>query len=184
MKEQFTIFIFTERKISLFHRLGSVFGRRLVHIESITNFESNDIQRYTVVICEEETRVINLVKQLEKQIDIFKAFYHRNEELVYQEIALYKVPIDPASSAKAIEKIIRLNYARILTVEPGFIIIEKTGFMEEIQELCNSLAPYGLMDFVRSGRVAIARPVKNIKMAFCQPSVSQVQGLPKTANQS
>ena len=80
MKEQFTISIFTENQIGLLNRVSIIFTRRHINIESITASESEeeDIHRYTIVITEAESLVKKVVLQLEKQVDIVKAFYHKN----------------------------------------------------------------------------------------------------------
>ncbi len=165
MKNQFTISVFTEDKIGLLTRVSTVFSRRHINIESITASESElkGVHRYTIVITEEKEQVRKIVSQLEKQIDVLKAFFYRNEELVYQEIALYKVLTTSLATGKQVEQIIRNHNARILTVAKEFTIIEKTGYKEEIQDLFNELQPFRLLEFVRSGRVAITKPMKEFK---------------------
>lgn len=165
MQDQFTITIYTEDKIGLLSRVSSIFTRRHINIESITASESatEGVHRYTIVIREDEDLVKKVVKQLEKQVEVVKAFYYTNDELVYQEMALYKVhPVSPASE-KSVEKIIRAHHARILAIESDFIIIEKTGYEEETHQLFNELKPLGLLEYVSSGRVAITKPMKEFK---------------------
>ena len=161
MKNQFTISVFTENQIGLLNRVSIIFTRRHINIESITASESEvkGIHRYTIVISEELGLVKKVVKQLEKQIDVVKAFYHSNSEVVFQEIALYKLS-GTATKDLSIEKIIRKHHARILALEPEFTILEKTGYKQETKELFDELEPYGILEFVRSGRVAITKPMK------------------------
>ncbi|MBK6266472.1 acetolactate synthase small subunit [Marivirga sp. S37H4] len=163
--EQFTISIYTENMIGLLHRVTTIFTRRHINIESITASESevSGIHRYTVVITEEEVNVKNVVKQIEKQIEIFKAFYHRNEDIVYQEMALYKMPTNILSQTREVEQIVRKHHARLLAVEPEFTIIEKTGFKEETQDLFEQLKPHGILEFVRSGRISISKRMKEFQ---------------------
>jgi acetolactate synthase-1/3 small subunit len=104
-----------------------------------------------------------VIQQIEKQVDVVNAFYHRNDEMVHQEIALYKVPTSALASGEDVEEIIRSSNARILTVEAEFTIIEKTGHKTDTQALYNKLEPYGLLGFVRSGRVAIPKQMKEFK---------------------
>jgi acetolactate synthase-1/3 small subunit len=161
MKEQYTISVFTENQIGLLNRVSIIFTRRYINIESITASESEvrGIHRYTIVITEEIELVKKVVKQLEKQVDVVKAFFHPNDQVVYQEIALYKLS-GIVIKDLPIEKIIRRHHARILAVEQEFTILEKTGYKEETQELFNELEPFGILEFVRSGRVAITKPMK------------------------
>ncbi|MAN25931.1 MULTISPECIES: acetolactate synthase small subunit [Mesonia] len=165
MKEEFTISVFTEDKIGLLNRVSIIFTRRHINIESITASASEveGIHRYIIVVEEEESLVVKVIQQIEKQVDVVKAFYHRNEEMVHQEIALYKVPTSALASGEDVEEIIRSSNARILTVEAEFTIIEKTGHKADTQALYNKLEPYGLLGFVRSGRVAIPKQMKEFK---------------------
>ena len=165
MKTQFTISVLTENHIGLLNRVSIIFTRRRINIESIAVSESEvkGIHRYTIVITEEEELVKKVIKQLEKQIDVVGAFYYNNDELVYQEIALYKIPTNVLVAGGKAEQIVRHHNARFLALEPEFTIIEKTGHKEETQVLINELEPYGILEFVRSGRVAITKPMKQLK---------------------
>ena len=68
---------------------------------------------------------VKLVSQIEKQIDVLKAFCHTNAEMIFQEIALYKVPISPIYESDTIEKIVRKAGARILEITRDYVVIEK-----------------------------------------------------------
>jgi acetolactate synthase-1/3 small subunit len=164
-RDQFTISVFTEDQIGLLNRVSIIFTRRHINIESIAASESEikGIHRYTIVIAEEEDLVIKVVKQLDKQVDVVRAFYHANEDVVFQEIALYKVATNVLAAGGNAEKIVRKHNARFLTVEPAFTVIEKTGHKEETQLLFDELTPYGILEFVRSGRVAITKPMKELR---------------------
>lgn len=107
-------------------------------------------------------QVKKLVLQIEKQVEVLQAVFHTNEETVYQEIALYKVSTEKASENNIVERLIRDNNARILSMEQDFMIIEKTGHKAETQELLDFLRPFGLVDFVRSGRVSVLKPDKEL----------------------
>lgn len=164
-KKQYTISVFTEDQVGLLNRVSIIFTRRHINIESISASESEvkGIHRYTIVITEDEDLVIKVVKQLDKQVDVARAFYHTNDEVVYQEIALYKVPTQVLAAGGQAEKIVRNHHARVLSVESEFTILEKTGHKEETQHLFDDLEPYGILEFVRSGRVAITKPMKELK---------------------
>ena len=101
-----------------------------------------------------------LVSSIETQVEVIKAFYHTDDETVFQEIALYKVPVNARHNGRGIEEIVRKNHARILALESDLLIIEKTGHKEETHDLYEKLKPFGVLEFVRSGRVSI---VKNTK---------------------
>ncbi len=161
MKE-FTLSIFTENKTGLLSRVVGIFTRRHINIESLTASESSmpGIYRYTVVVHVEEEQVRKLVAQIDKQVDVIKTFYYNNNEIVYQEIALYKIPIEVYIQSRKIEQLIRMHGARILSIEPDFAVIEKTGHYEETRALLKALEVYGVFEFVCSGRIAIPKEME------------------------
>lgn len=164
MKKRYTISVFTEDMVGLLNRVTIIFTRRKINIESIaaSDSEVENVHRYTIVISETEDMVKKVVLQLEKQVEIIKAFYHLDEEIVYQEIALYKVHTDVLAGGKEAEKIVRAHNARVLSVESSFTVIEKTGHKEETQALFDDLKPFGILEFVRSGRIAITKPMRTL----------------------
>ncbi|MFC2090227.1 acetolactate synthase small subunit [Bacteroidota bacterium] len=164
MKKEYTITIFTENKIGLLHRITVTFTRRHLSIDSLNTSESEvrGIYRFTIVVTTTEAMVQTVTKQIEKQIGIMKAFYHTVDEIVYQEIALYKVPTKAFAYGDDVEALIRKHNARILTIEPEYTIVEKTGHKVETQTLFRELEPYGILQFARSGRIALTKQIKEI----------------------
>ena len=165
MKQRYTLSIFTEDIVGMLNRVTIIFTRRKINIESIAASESEieGVHRYTIVITETEDLVEKVRLQLEKQVEVIRAFYHLDENVIYQEIALYKVPTTILANGGEAEKIVRLHYARVLSVEKEFTVIEKTGHKEETQQLFNALKPYGILEFVRSGRIAITKPMRTLE---------------------
>ncbi len=147
------------------HRITTTFTRRKINIESLSVSESEleGIHRFTIVINETEERVAKVVKQLEKQVEVMKAFYHFENETIFQEIALYKIKTESLVSGVDAERIVRAHNARVLSVEKEFAVIEKTGHKAETQLLFEELSPYGILEFSRSGRIAITKPMKVLK---------------------
>ncbi len=165
MKKTYTLSVFTENKAGLLHRVTTGFTRRHINIESLTVSESEvpGIHRYTIVVNLEEHEVQKLVRALEKQIEVHKAFYHDDTNVVHQEIALYKIPSGVIVHGGLAEKIVRQHGARMLAAEPNFTVIEKTGYPEEIKALYKELEPFKILEFVRSGRVAVTKPMKELQ---------------------
>ena len=163
-KKRFTISVFTEDVVGLLNRVSIIFTRRKINVESITASESEikGIHRYTIVVSETKDQIKKVVGQLEKQVEIVKAVFHSDNEIVYQEIALYKVKTGVLASGGQAEKIVRSHNARVLSVETEFTVLEKTGHKEETQQLFDELEPFGILEFVRSGRVAITKPMKTL----------------------
>ena len=104
-----------------------------------------------------EKQVNTEKKQIEKQVDVIKAFYHTDEETIFQENALYKVKSSSLFEERHIQNIIKSSHATIVTVSPEFFVIELTGFREETEQLRKDLTPYGLLQFVRSGRISVTK---------------------------
>jgi acetolactate synthase I/III small subunit len=163
-KKYYTITVFTEDQTGLLSRVVSIFTRRHINVESLTTSESSmkGIHRFTIVVNVEEAMVRKLVAQLEKQVDVIKAFYYEPDEIVYQEIALYKVPTQVFSNGTRVEHLVRAHNARILEIEPEYIVIEKTGHEHETEALLRDLEKVGIYEFVRSGRVAVAKPMERL----------------------
>lgn len=164
MKTTYTISVFTEDKIGLLNRISIIFTRRHINIESITasEIEVKGIYRYTIVVTVTKDQVEKLVKQIEKQVEVFKAFYHLNSQVLSREIALYKVSTEALKENELFTRVVRENHANILSVSPEFIVLEKTGEEREIQNLFNELERFGVLEYVRSGRVAITKPMKTL----------------------
>lgn len=164
MKQEFTLSIFTEDKTGVLARVLSNFTKRHINIESIIASSSSmeGVYRLIIVVNVTEETARKLVGQLDKQIDVIKAFYYTNDELVFQEIAMYKVPTKAFMNGAIVERLTRKHNARILEVEEEFIVIEKTGLHHETEALLEDLREYGIFEFVRSGRIAISKPLEQL----------------------
>lgn len=156
MKE-YTITVFSENDIGLLNEVTIVFSRRKINIESLTVSESEvkGVSRYTIVAFMDEKRVENVVRQIEKIIGVFKAFFFEADEIVHQEVALFKIANSPKLNGN-LEALMRSQNAKILTVHPDFLVIEKVGYKAENQDLFNKLEQFGVLQFARSGRVAVS----------------------------
>ena len=154
MEKEFIITVFSENKVGLLSQITTVFTHRNVNIESLTVSESAiiGVHKYTIMVRNDEEKVANLVKQIEKKVDVLKAFCYTPNEVVLQQIALYKV-----ERSRNVEELVRRHNVRILDIHDEYIVLEKTGHKEEIDELYKMLSPYGLYQFVCSGPVAIIK---------------------------
>jgi len=161
-KQTYTISAFSENHIGLLNRITIIFTRRQVNIDSLTVSGSAipGIHKFTIVVNECREKVEKVVEQIEKLVEVLRAFYHAEEEVIHQEIALYKVPTKTMIEGNKIEEVIRTHHARILEVKPDYTVIELTGHKEETQALFDELYNYGLLQFTRSGRIAVTRSSK------------------------
>jgi acetolactate synthase-1/3 small subunit len=119
--------------------------------------EIEGIHRFTIVINELEEVVKKLARQIEKQVEVLKAYYNTNDEIVWQELALYKVPTDEIAEKVKVERLLREYGARAVVIRKDYTVFETTGQREETDKLIAVLEPFGLIEFVRSARVAIIK---------------------------
>src|SRR5687767_1791269 len=158
-KQEFTVTVYTENHIGLLNRIAIIFSRRKINIDSLNTSPSEvaGIHRFTIVINETEEVVRKLVRQIEKQVEVLKAYYNTIDEIVWQELALYKVPTDEIAEKVKVERLLREFGARAVVIRKDYTVFETTGHREETDKLIQVLEPYGLIEFVRSGRVAIIK---------------------------
>ena len=158
-KQEFTITVYTENQIGLLNRIAIIFSRRKVSIESINSSPSEieGIYRFTIVINETEDVVKKITPQIEKQVDVLKVYYNTNDEIVWQELALYKVPTQEIAEKVQVERLLRQYGAKAVVIRNDYTVFETTGHREETDALMTVLEPFGLIEFVRSARIAIIK---------------------------
>lgn len=158
-KEIFTISALTENKSGLLNAVTIIFTRRKMNIEAINVSETEvaGVSRFTILVKETYSRAEQVVKQINKLVEVLGSFLYREDEVYYQEIALFKMDTGAFLENNTIEGMVRNNGARILVIEKDHIIIEKTGHRQEIRDLRDKLQPFGLLEYVRSGRIAISK---------------------------
>jgi acetolactate synthase-1/3 small subunit len=156
----YTITIFSEITVGLLNQVTIIFTRRRLNIETLSVSPSaiEGIHKFTITSYSDEDTIKKVVKQIDKRVDIIKAYCHTDEDLVYQEIALYKISTQKILEFGSIEDIIRRYNARILDVTNSWMVIEKTGHYDETQSLFKELSEkIGVLQFIRSGRIAITK---------------------------
>ena len=164
MEQEYTISAFSENSIGLLNRITIIFTRRHLNIESLTVSESSipGVHKFTIVVNTTPEKIENVTKQIDKLVEVLKAFYHTNDEIIQQEIALYKVPTAALMSSQEIENLVRNSGARILEITPDYTVIEKTGYKSETNDLFLKLNQWGVSQFTRSGTVAITKNPKEL----------------------
>lgn len=170
-KQNYTVSIYTENNLGLLSRIAAIFLKRHINIESITASPSEvtEVMRFIIIVKVSEEQIKKIVGQIEKQIEVIKAFYHTDAETIYQETALYKIKSEDFLDDHNIQDFIKETNARIVTVTRQFFVIEKTGKRNEVDQLYEKLKPYGLMQFVRSGTIAVTKhemPISGILEKF------------------
>lgn len=158
-KEIYTISIYTENNLGLLNRISSIFLKSHINIESLTvsDSEIEHVSRFIIVVNVTKEKIKKIIGQVEKQIEVIKAYYHTNSQTIYLQSALFKVKSSLLFDKRQIQNIIKKSNAQIITVSREFFVIEKSGRREEIEKLYNALLPYGIMQFVRSGRISVTK---------------------------
>ena len=164
-KQNFTVSVYTENNVGILNRLSAIFLKRHINIESMTvsKSEIEDVHRFTFVVIVPKTLIRKVVGQLEKQIEVIRAFYHTEDEIIYNETALFKISSEHLYNEK-IQNKLKFRRAHIIFISEPYFVIEASGLKTDIDNMYEKLKPFGLLQFVRSGRIAITRP----KMAISE----------------
>jgi acetolactate synthase-1/3 small subunit len=159
MKKEFTITVYTENQIGLLNRIAIIFSRRKINIDSLNTSPSEieGIHRFTILVVETEEVVRKVCRQIEKQVEVLKAYFNTEDEIIWQEMALYKVSTDMITEKVKVERLLRECGARTIAIRKDFTVFETTGHRAETDKLLQVLGQYGLIEFVRSARVAIIK---------------------------
>jgi len=158
-RQEYNITAYTENHIGLLNRIAIIFSRRKINIESLNTSPSEieGIHRFNIVITETEEVVRKICRQMEKQVEVLKTYFNSNDEVVWQEMALYKVPTDIIAEKVLVERLLRENGARAVVIRKDYTVFETTGHRQETDALLRALQPFGLIEFVRSARIVIIK---------------------------
>ncbi|MAZ28373.1 MAG: acetolactate synthase small subunit [Cytophagaceae bacterium] len=169
----FTVSVYTENQIGLLNRISAIFQRRHINIESLNTSitEIEGVSRFTIVVNVTEEQIKKILGQIEKQIEVIKAYYHTDDETIFLETCLFKIKSDLLFEERQIQNIIKESNSRIVTVNKEFFVLEKAGRRNEIDMLYRELSAFGIMQFVRSGRIAVSKsemPISKILQEFSE----------------
>ncbi|GAB2795478.1 acetolactate synthase small subunit [Rhabdobacter roseus] len=156
----YTICVFTENTIGILNKITILFTRRRINIESLTvsETERKGVSRFTIVIHHDSREAVEkLVRQIRKVVEVLAVFGYLCDEIVYNEIALFKIATPLGSKALDIEIINKVHKAWVVYWHLDYVAIQKTGTEEEIFQFFDYIKPHGILEFVRSGRVAVSK---------------------------
>ncbi|WP_369049437.1 acetolactate synthase small subunit [Tenacibaculum sp. UWU-22] len=158
-KNTYTVSIYTENNVGLLNRISAIFQRRHINVESVnvSKSEIKSVSRFTLLVKVTEEQIKKIIGQIEKQVEVIKAYYHLDENTIYQESCLFKLSSDLLIGNDEIQRIINSSKSRVININKDFFVLEKSGHKEEIEELYHTLDKHGIMQFVRSGRIAITK---------------------------
>jgi acetolactate synthase-1/3 small subunit len=162
------ISVMVENKFGVLSRVAGLFSGRGFNIESLSVAPSLDptMSMMTIVTTGDDRIIEQIVKQLNKLIDVIKVVDLNESEFVSRETALIKVHTRPEDRAEAL-RITDIFRANVVDSTPSTYTIEVTGDSKKIEAIINLLQPLGIKELVRTGRVAIAR--EPIRQAAAQP---------------
>lgn len=156
----YTISIFTSNTVGLLNRITIVFTRRRINIESLTvcETERKGVSRFTIVMRSETREMVEkLVRQIRKIVDVLAVFGYYDDDIVFNEAALYKIATPLGGIPLDIKSINLDHNAKVIYWGLDYVVIEKTGSEDEIMEFYHYIKPYGILEFVRSGRIAVGK---------------------------
>lgn len=156
---KYTITTFSENTPGVLYRIADLFLRRKINIESLTvsETERHGIARFTIVVLCDKATIEKVVKQLYRIIEVIKVFEMEDKDLIFKEIAFIKVTTKNPDQRREVEELSSLSKAEVIQVGQDFLVIEKTGTEDQITNLYLLLKPFGIKEFIRSGRIAIVK---------------------------
>ena len=164
MKQEYTLTVFSENQVGLINKIAILFSRRKISLDSFNTSPSEieNIYRFTIVVRVTEVVIQNLVRQLEKIVDVFKVYCNTNDEIIWQQMALYKVSTAIIMKEVKVERLLREFGAKAVVIRDDYTVFETTGQDDEIDKLLVELSKYGLIEFVKSARIAIIKANESI----------------------
>ncbi|MGI6449762.1 MAG: acetolactate synthase small subunit [Desulfitobacteriia bacterium] len=160
-----TLAVLVENKPGVLTHISGLISRRAFNIESITAgyTEEPDMTRITIVVeADDKYELEQVVNQLSKLIDVIKIIDLTGQDRVHRELALIKVRAIPENRADVIS-IVEIFRAHIVDVNKETMIVELTGEEMKIDAMCELLQDYGIVEIVRTGKVAMCRGPKAAK---------------------
>ncbi len=159
MSERYTLCVFSENSPGVLHRITTLFTRRKLNIESLTvsETEKSGISRFTIVVQTERELAYKVADQIQRIIEVSDVYVCDDSDLVFKEIALYKVSASEDEQRRRLDDLVLQQRAQIAFAKNGYVIIEKMGTEVEVRSLYALLEPFGMLEFVRSGRIGLLK---------------------------
>jgi len=170
MTKEYIIIAFTENQTGVLNRITAAYLRRKINIESLKVSESSikGISMFVISAFMTEEVIDKLAKQIRNIIDVIYVEYYEVNELITQEIALYKISAKMFHENGRVDAIIRQWGARLIEFNSHFVVMEKSGTREEIEALRDELQSVGMLEeFTRSGSVILHRDSIFEKLSEC-----------------
>jgi len=153
-----TISVLVENKFGALTRIAGLFSGRGYNIDTLNVAPTQDpsASRMTIVTRGDDATLEQIVKQLNKLVDVLKVIDFRDGEYVDRELALVKIAVDSKSRAEVMQ-ITDIFRAKIVDVQPQTVTIEITGSEDKVEKFIDLMRAFGIVDLTRTGKVAMAR---------------------------
>lgn len=163
MHHRHTLSVLVENKPGVLTRIAGMFARRGYNIHSLAVGPTEDerVSRLTLVVGTEAVQLEQIIKQLNKLVNVLKIVELDEDAAIEREMQLVKVNADPAIRSQIIE-IAEVFRAKIVDVDHDSITIEVAGNPSKLEAIVELLQPYGIRELVRSGTIALARGTRAI----------------------
>jgi acetolactate synthase-1/3 small subunit len=163
--KQHTLSVLVENRAGVLSRVTGLFSRRGFNIESLAvgTSEEEGMSRITIVLFGDDREVEQVIKQLNKLIDVIKVSDLTDRERVERELALIKVAADPGAVRAEVMQIATIFRAQIIDVGPKTVTLQITGDSEKIDALERLLRSYGIKELYRTGRIAVLRGQRTVR---------------------
>ncbi len=160
MVKEYIVIAFTENQTGVLNRITALYLRRKINIETLKVSESSikGISMFVISAFTTQEIIDKLAKQLRNIVEVIQVEYYSNDELITQEIALYKISSKIFEQSGTVDMIVREWNARIIEMNPSYVVVEKTGTRENIDTMRAELESNGLLtEFTLSGSVVLRR---------------------------
>ena len=153
-----TISVLVENKFGVLTRVAGLFSGRGYNIDSLNVAPTQDAttSRMTIVTRGDDATVDQIVKQLNKLVNVMHVHDFREGEYVDRELVLAKVAVDAKTRAEVMQ-ITDIFRAKIVDVQPKSLTVEITGDESKVEKFLSLMGTFGMLDLTRTGRVAIQR---------------------------
>lgn len=159
-KTKHTLSVLVENRPGVLARVSSLFARRGYNIHSLAvgTTEAPGISRMTVVTAGDQHELEQIVKQLNKLVDVLHVFDHTDDKLVEREIALLKVHADHVTRGEVMQ-VAQVFGAQVLSISPidDLLIVEITGDEDRVDAFLDALEKFKVVEMVRTGKIALVR---------------------------
>ena len=165
-----TLSVLVENKPGVLARISGLFARRGFNIDSLAVGQTHDpgVSRMTIVVSADGKPLEQVTKQLHKLVNVLKIAELPHDDSVERELCLIKVGVDAGKRAEVLE-IVEIFRAKVVDVDPASLVVEVTGTPDKIKALEELLEPYGIVELVRTGRIALGRTSAGLKAPAVRP---------------